>query len=406
MHRKRIKKIIGDVVINLVSNGLMVIMIQIILLPFLSRNTSSADFGVILTIYGINHAIGLFLGNSLNNLRLLDNDQSKGSGDYSSLFVKVLIASIILSSIFLYFYGSSLSIAEIIFLIALSLLTVTKNYTLVYFRIKIMFNEIFIVNVFSIVGLILGMALYNYLNFWPLIFVLSEGIGVIYLYFQTPILKEKPQRTSKYKKKKKKFIHLASANIIPSFLTYLDRLLLAPTLGVNNVSLYFVASSVGKFVAILVGPMNNVILTYISRVQNKKARSMFLKSLVVSIGIIFIGYTIIILTAPVIINILYPAMADEALRYANVANLATIIMIASKMLNLFILKFCRISFQTIIQASYAIIYIGGSIFLSINFGLYGFAIATLLANLVRYLLMAFVGLRYIIHDVQESIGAV
>ena len=405
MHKIRNKKIIGDVVINLVSNGLLVIMIQIILLPFLSRNTSSVDFGVILTIYGINNAIGLFLGNSLNNLRLLDSDQNKDSGDYSSLLVKVITAAIIISGVFFYFYGSNLSIAEIIFLIVLSILTVTKNYALVYFRIKIMFNEIFIVNVFCIVGFGIGMTLHNFLNFWPLIFVLSEGLSVIYLYFRTPILKERPQKSSNYKKKRNRYIHLASSNFIPSFLTYLDRLLIAPILGANNVSVYFVASVMGKFVAILAGPMNNVLLTYISRVQNKKARSMFLKSLGISVGIIFIGYIIIILTAPIIINILYPVMADEALRYANVANLATIIMVAGKVLNLFILKFCRISFQTIIQASYAIIYVGGAIVLSINFGLYGFAIAALLANIVRYLLMAFVGLRYI-QDFQESIVAV
>ena len=69
------KEVFKDIFLNLVSNILLMVFIQLAAFPYIAKIVNDIQFGQIIALYGINNAIILFLGNSLNNLRLLNQDK-------------------------------------------------------------------------------------------------------------------------------------------------------------------------------------------------------------------------------------------------------------------------------------------------------------------------------------------
>ncbi|HGF7615630.1 TPA: hypothetical protein QFK87_002665, partial [Enterococcus faecium] len=105
------KEVFKDIFLNLVSNILLMVFIQLAAFPYIAKIVNDIQFGQIIALYGINNAIILFLGNSLNNLRLLNQDKGY---DFRFLELFVLVLSTVLMSLFGYLYGTSLDILTVI----------------------------------------------------------------------------------------------------------------------------------------------------------------------------------------------------------------------------------------------------------------------------------------------------
>ncbi|MFA6707928.1 MAG: hypothetical protein WCR91_08515, partial [Sphaerochaetaceae bacterium] len=67
------KKIIKDVLLNIVATALPIIILQLIIQPIVAKRVGSESYGLMLTLIGvIQIGVGIF-GNSLNNIRLLSD---------------------------------------------------------------------------------------------------------------------------------------------------------------------------------------------------------------------------------------------------------------------------------------------------------------------------------------------
>ncbi|WP_221766141.1 hypothetical protein, partial [Staphylococcus saprophyticus] len=71
-------KFLQDVLINVLSSTLLAMSLQLIIFPFLSSGISTTEFGTLIAIYGVNNLIVNFLGNSLNNIRLINRQSVEG----------------------------------------------------------------------------------------------------------------------------------------------------------------------------------------------------------------------------------------------------------------------------------------------------------------------------------------
>ncbi|SQA06892.1 capsular polysaccharide synthesis protein Cap5K [Staphylococcus aureus] len=129
------KVFIMDSVKTIIGTLLIALGLQFLAYPIINQRVGNEAFGSILTIYTIITITSVVLGNTLNNIRLINMNLYKSNHYYwkfvSILLISILIESIALIIVFLYFFN--LSTIDIIFLILLNILMCLRIYLNVFF---------------------------------------------------------------------------------------------------------------------------------------------------------------------------------------------------------------------------------------------------------------------------------
>jgi O-antigen/teichoic acid export membrane protein len=389
-------KIIKDLFLNIIGSFILTGILQLLVYPFMSSQMSTDRFGSLLTLMGLSNAIGSIFGGSLNNIKLINqhNYEKNDFKDFYILLNRVLGLSLISNISIVLIYRNQIGLIEAVCLIISTLLLVLRNYMNVYYRINLDYNRIIIHIFITAVGYIIGLALFRVLGIWSVTFFSGELMAFIYAYKTTDFKIEKNIKSNRFNKVNKELIQLVSSNSISNLLLYLDRVIINPILGPVDVALYYIASLVGKTVGIILNPMASIILTYLSKINNISRRKIFYTLSITSIVMGTIIYIISIPITPVIIKILYASDFIEAQKYFNLANLSVILMICGSLINPILLKSAPMFWQNIIQIIYSMLYLGLSIVLMIRYELYGFCIAGIISNFIRFLLIEAIGYYY------------
>ncbi len=114
------KVFIMDSVKTIIGTLLIALGLQFLAYPIINQRVGNEAFGSILTIYTIITITSVVLGNTLNNIRLINMNLYKSNHYHLEIcidtFILILIESIALIIVFLYFFN--LNIIDIIFLIS------------------------------------------------------------------------------------------------------------------------------------------------------------------------------------------------------------------------------------------------------------------------------------------------
>ena len=391
------KKIIVDVILSIIGSFFITGISQLIIYPNLSKDLGQVEFGSLLTLMGLSNVIGVVFGNSLNNIRLLKNIKylDKGlNGDFKYILKKIIILSVIIMILVSIIFKKQVNTIDSILLIIITILIIYRGYLNVYYRLDLKYNMILLQMIITGVGYIIGLILFKVIKSWPIVFLTGEVGCFILTYYTTGYKVEECKKTELYNETKREFIQLLTSNLVVNVLLYADRLLINPILGAANVTIYYVASIVGKVFGIVLQPISSVMLTYISKDKKINKRKLFTKMVIIIIICGVIGYILIIPITPVIIGVFYPDNLRSALIYTNIANLSVILMIMGSLIQPFTLKFCPMNWQTRIQCIYAIFYLISSIILMNSNGLFGFCIAAAISNFIRVVLFIVIGYVY------------
>ncbi len=386
------KKFFNDILLNIIGNLLVLGFIQLIIFPYISSKVSEENFGIIIIIYGIVNIYVSSFGNSLNNIRLLDIKGSDSDYNYLICIICSLLIPVILLLSYIYSVDSKTSVTLLLF----SLLSILRAYGLVFYRIIVNYKQIMYSNLLLVLGYIIGLPLIKLGFSWPIVFILGELMCVIYVYCTTRLLKNGIKKTFNFKKITKRFSQLSFSALLLNVFNYLDRFLILPLIGSKEVALYYIASTIPKILLLLVTPTTNVMLTYINRFTQSR-KKIFNLSTICCLVLLIIGYSVTVLISPLILSILYPDFLNDVSHLISVITLGIMLSIVSYILNPFILKYCNIKYQSKIALMYGLVYLIFSIILSIKFGLYGFCIAAIIANLFKCILLVIIGNKKI-HD--------
>lgn len=394
MWLKKYRVFIGDVSLNVISNIAVIGMIQLCIFPVLSRSMNTAEFGVIIALYGFSNMLVGALGDSLSNMRLLYNDKIKEKGNFTSLLLLVLMITILVSFLLNIIYGKEMTFLENFLIILFTLLGAVRAYTYSYFRVLLEYQKIVYANFFLIIGYILGLLMAFYTNVWSLVFLFGELFACLYIVKETPILKEKPKITHSFKLLLNEYKSLATSRTISTSLNYLDRFLITPILGAQNLSIYYSVSVVSKMISLVMTPTTNVFLSYLNKFQTNKLKKVILLTNIVTIIILMPMYAFINWVSPYIIGILYPQFSDYSEPYIWIVTLASCFLILGNIINPFLLKYCKMKYQMYIQVIYGVTYLSTAILMSNKFGLIGFCISSALSLFIKWVLMLIVSLKY------------
>ncbi len=386
------KKVIFDIVLNIIAASLPIAMLQLLIYPNVAKNIGGESYGLMLTIYSVWIMISNSLGNVLNNIRLLKQNAYKeigDQGDVSVLLRKWIAGNSLIVFIIIWIYCGSFSTIHTLIGTFIAACILLKAYLEVEFRINLNYVAILINNALLSIGFFLGYLVFRISNIWEFIFLFGYTFSCVYCIYRTNLLAEKPHKTIIYKSVKKDSYSLVVAAIINNLISYADKLVLYPLMGGTSVSIYYTATILGKITGMLTGPINSVMLSYISKWNESKSHY-FVKLLVGGIGIAIVGYVITISISKPVLLLLFPQWVDEVMEIIPLTTATIMLGIVASLLQPFIMKYCKMQWQIWISGIGSVAYFLCAVILWRLLGLKGFCLGTIIGITVKIIIMVIV----------------
>lgn len=380
-----------DSLLNIIGSLILTIAVQALAYPFLAQNLTIKEYGIILTVMGIINTVGVSLGNSLNNTRILTQsnyDKKALTGDYNVIFIFIILLGMFITGLLSFAVLNKFD-TTIIGCKVITVLIIFRSYYSVGYRLIINYKKMLFSNLWGAVGYLIGIIFTIYTGVWVFTFIFGELLACIYVYITSHVVNEELTITPLIKSSLKKYSYIMSASFISNSMIYLDRFFIYPVLGADQVSLYTVASFLGKTAGILLNPIAGVLLTYYVRDKSLTVKQFSIRTGIFTLFSLLIFILIMCIGIP-ITGLFYPTIIKSAVPYFYVANLASVLLILGNTIQPTLLTYCNTKWHLIIQISYFLIYtVLGYIGLIEN-GLIGFCYAVLISNSFRIISMLMV----------------
>lgn len=403
--KTRSKKIFFDMCLNIIAVALPIAMLQLIIYPKVAKIVGGDQYGLMLTIYSIWIMISNSLGNVLNNIKLLRFPEYQKLGEEGDLMIllrKWIVGSAIVVFFAIWFYCGSFSLIHLVLGTVISICILLKAYLEVGFRIKLNYFSILCNNALLCTGFFLGFYFFRITGLWEFIFLTGYSFSFVFCVVKTGLLKEPFNKTSLYKDVRNDAYSLVLATVITNLINYADKLVLYPLMGGTAVSIYYTATILGKITGMLTGPINSVVLSYITR-WDKSKTGVFYIVLAVGLGVVTVGYFITLLIARPVINLLFPQWVEEVMEIIPLTTVTVMLTVLTSLLQPFVLKYCRIQWQIGISAIGSITYFSLALLLWSLYGLKGFCVGTIIGVITKLLLILLVYYRSV-HIRREEVN--
>lgn len=394
---KKLKNLSGDLLYSISALAIMTGTLQIIVYPYLTRKMGAEEFGNVLALISIISIMGSTFGTGANFSRILICRQgSQPKGDYNRFLLWISLCFLPLSFFLVHeFDPANFSLIYCLSFWLLTSISMLRYYGDVDYRIHLQFKKYFIYYMCVTVGYLAGVFLYPLLRSWIMVVLLGETMCIIYSSVQSSLF-DKPMlaRSDHTFRNFRSFMVLSLSNLIASLILNADRLLIAKFVGPEEVTIFFAATLIGKVVATLTLPLEGVLMGHFARYKGN-----FTKKLLFSLSgiclLLGIGASLLAtLASYLIIPFMYPEVCSAAKPLFLVANAGQVFYFVSGTMMVVILNFTGEHSQLIINTIYAFSFILLVLPSVIIFGLWGIAISLLAVNLLRFLLVFLMGLRY------------
>lgn len=390
---KRKRDLLMNFTLNIISSIVPILFLQIIAYPYMAKILSREMYGVALILISIATMIMQVSGTGINNARILNDAEYKKKnliGDYNFVLIGIVLINLVVIIITIKLVEQSIPFLTIFWLILFIQLGMLKNYLTAEYNINIDFKKVLYSNIYLVIGYGVGILVFYFTKEWSYIFFIGTLSAVIYQFRTTSLLKEGIGTTILFRKTLTSIMTISFSSLMISLVTYADRLLLYPLLGASQVATYFTAATFGKIMAMGLGPISSVLLSYYSK-ETKMDNIRFWKMNSINFLLSGLFYIVSLIFAEPITAILYPTIIDDAKQYISIATLASIITASTSLVQPIILKFCHLKWQIYIQIFHIITYITVSLVMVHMYGMIGFGYASVFIAFLKLLLICAVG---------------
>lgn len=401
------KTFIVNVLQNTVATAIPLVALQLFVLPRIGEQTTATAYGLMLTLVSVISLVTLCSGASLNDVRLLMNleYEEKGyAGDFNILISLLTMVSAAVIGIFTAIYSDGASARDIAGMVIIGVLAVLYQYYLVGFRLSLSYGKIAINSIIQTVGYLIGYWLFTRTDNWQWVYIMGYGVSDIYILLSTKLMREPWKRTPLFSVTGAKEAVLLVSSLLNASISYIDRLLLYPILGGAAVTVYYVATLLGKMVCVAVNPVTGVMLSFFSKMKRLKMGTMT-KLLMASVAVGALAYAGCVLVSRPILGYLYPQVVDEAMHIIYIATLTCVVDMVASVVSPVVLRFCNTNWQLAIGAFNVASYLVISLTMLSMLGLSGFCTGVLIASLLKLVLMVLVYIRSARKQMREEEAA-
>lgn len=258
--------------------------LQVLVYPLLNRFMGSDQLGELLYLMGLVAILCPSVGQALNTSRLVvRRDYQVKNGDYNILLL--LFGGMGTVVTLMVGKNSMTSVSVIFWTVLLLMTTIFRYYGDVEYRLNLNYRNYFNYYAVLTVGYVAGFGLYLLTKNWFLVFVTGEVAALIYLAATGTVFHGFFKRSSWFGTAFQRGGFLVVSYLITNLTLNIDRLVLEHLIGHLAVTQYYVTSLIGKTLVLLVAPVNTIIISYLTRNQERMGRKQFLQFTGIGVGV-------------------------------------------------------------------------------------------------------------------------
>lgn len=334
-----------DVLYNMIAFGVYIVAMQIIFLPYMSKNLSATVNAKLLTFIVIMNFASSTLGSQLGILYQLvmgRNEKAHTKSEFKRLNVVTSIALAIFSIIAL--FVMKYTWLEIAALSAVILLANNRLYYQGILRNEKQFNQVGLSNLIYFIGMIAGI-LFCWqvrLIFW-LPILIADICSNIYLFFiKREFIELGLYKTNRFKQLVMRYGDLGFSSFLLNIPGYFDKLLTLPLLGANTMGIYYAGTALSRVFFLAVNPINGVLLPWLSSVPIEKLDDLIKKYIKINIGILVLTFLLGIPFNYISTFILYRHLLADIMKIVVPISLIAAFQVAASLLYTVYLNFYKI----------------------------------------------------------------
>ncbi len=388
----RLKSLSKDFLYSMLGIVVMNAVLQLLIYPFLTRELGTEIFGNVLSLISLIAIMGGTFGTSTNYSRMLLRVKNKDTnGDYNRFFLYVAFITIVVAIAGLKW----LHITDIRMYIGYCVLmfaTIIRNYADVDFRLEVNYKGYCLYYVLLSLGYLVGILLFHVSGSWIITLLIGEGVAIAYVCARKNIFSgELFQRSEYYRDAMQSILPLAVTQLIAMAVLHSDRIILQQFCNGTAVTIFYVATLLGKIISLVSTPLNSVIIGHLSQYKGGMDKKIFRRLCWGSVPFALLINIICTLVAVVFVKVIYPELYDAVSPYLWLANLGQVFFFVSGILTVILMRFASEKYQLIINVIYFVIYLCVAIPFTIQWNIWGIAWATVIGNLLRIVLIAAFG---------------
>lgn len=389
---EKIKGITGDLLYSILGLVTMNGVIQLVLYPQLNRYMGEERFGTVLTLISIVAIMGSTFGTGANYSRMVTNKKGTDSnGDYNLFLLMIAGLCAIVSAIGLIWLSDFTPVLFAGYFI-LMVMTVLRYYADVEFRLNLNYKRFFIFYLLISVGYVIGVLIYPLTDSWVLAMILGEGLAVGFVAVTGGIFKRPLFAKSDYFGRNMKSIMIMSGtDLIGALVLNSDRILLQSFAGGVAVTVFYAATLIGKMVSLISTPLNGVIIGHLNRYEGGLNYKTFGKICGASVILGAALDVVCVGVSYVFVKMMYPDIFEQVVPYLWLANAGQIFYFISNTLTVILLRFTDEKYQLYINVIYLVVFLALAIPMTYQWQLMGMAVALLIINLAKILVIGAVG---------------
>lgn len=402
---KNKRQIIFDAALNITAAAVPIAVLQLLIYPAMARRLGDNGYGLMVTLVSLLTLISVSLGNVLNNVRLLRQNEYAAlphGGDFNRILLGEAVVNAIAVIVVAARYEHG-ALGSLLLTVFTATLLLVQSYISVCFRLELNYRKVLFSNLILILGFGIGYLLFLIWPQWQLVYLSGYLASTLYILRQHNLLAEPFSQTELFRPTLRDCLIYAAATLCAASLSYVDKLMLYPMLGGAMVSVYYSATIMGKICAMAITPISSVMLSYLAKMERFR-RSIFFKLLLALTGLGTVGYFACLWISGPLLQLLYPEWAADSMRIIRVVTLTAMVTLISSVLNPIVLRFCRMGWQALINVISLVVYIVGSLLLVRLYGLAGFSAGVLISCLCKLALLVAVFLFSYGKNHSDSVG--
>lgn len=379
--RDSVWTMIGLVAMNGVS--------QFVVYPFMRDIFGADEYGKILSMLGVINIIAVSVGTSLNNARLVAKSKGLGKANkpYNTFLLGVALAGLLMSFIVFAVLKENITIPSLMLYWLLMCMTVVRYYSEVEYRLNTNYLGLLFYYLIISVGYLVGMLLVKYTGHWAFGLLLGELAGFVFVAIRGSVYKKGiSDDNEKIGELWKSARYLIAAQLLVNVIFNSDRIILMAFCAGSSVTVFYIASAVGKMISFVTGSFNSVIIGYLSKKEEKLPLKDFYKMVAFSVVGIALVSVACYVGSVIYTKLLYPDDFMQAKPYFYFANLAQIFFFVSGIFTTILLRYEKEKIQTAINIVYVAVFCSVAIGLTYSYGVWGYTIGILISNFLRYLI--------------------
>lgn len=390
----RIKGISKDLVYSVFGIAVMNGVTQLALYPYLQHELGAEAWGHVLSLFAIISIMGTTFGTGANYSRMLASAKGRdGNGDYRLFLAYVGALAVVVT--FAGMYWMHISSVKMYFgYYLLMMLTVLRYYADVEFRLNIDYKRYCVFYLLIAAGYLLGMAVYPLWKSWILVMILGEASAVLYVKCRGTVLSGAWKKSDYYAQNMQSAMQLTGTQLLANAVFNSDRLLLEAFCGGTAVTVFYVATLIGKVVSLISTPLNGVLIGYLARYKGKIKNRIFMKMALCGILAGMVLTVICTGVSYVFVKLMYYNVFETAKEYLWIANAGQVFYFISGTLMVVLMRFADEKYQLYVNILYVAVFFVLAVPLTVRWGIWGMASAILISNFFRIISIAFVGEKF------------